>query len=628
MTFVEAAIEVLKREGKPLSTRRLAELAVKLNLLSVVGRDPESTMQQRLEDALGDNRRHPDLVRLNPDTFGLHAYPPQPYPANGAQAHGEAAAEEKRPRRRRGRRADDGEGADETAAAAADEGETEGEGEGEGEEGVAAAPAAAEAGAPAGEKRRRRRRGGRGRRRREGGAGAEAPAAEAKAADEEAPEEEEAPAAEGEAAAEALESEPPPPMPDELPTEAAAAGTPADEVAEIEAIEQTTADELLDEGLPGEELGEEVDEIDEHTGPLLAPALGAEDVTRTEDDRTVRPEIRGSRDERRRHDRHKDRRDRHKDRKGEHRAHEAKGHEHKAHEGKAHEHKAHEHKAHEGKAHEHKAHEHKAHERAGEPRPSAEPRSGALVEALLDLLRGADGRPMHVRHLVDTAVKKRALDDKTQPADLVRLARAALVRELRDREADGLRPRVRALGGGNYGTVDKKLDPELLQAERELGSSAGRLRDATRAAVRRRLGRMAPAAFDALGRTLADKLGITGLELLRRGEGVTYWGGTAQRGVATARVLLAFRPGEGEINRRAVGELRAGLAAKGYDEGLLFASGRPNAEALAELKQGGVTLYDGAALATLLVKHGLGVRRVTMPVDYLDLDFFGELNEG
>jgi len=194
--------------------------------------------------------------------------------------------------------------------------------------------------------------------------------------------------------------------------------------------------------------------------------------------------------------------------------------------------------------------------------------------------------------------------------------------------ADGLRPRVRALGGGNYGTVDKKLDPELMQAERELGSSAGRLRDATRVAVRRRLGRMAPAAFDALGRTLADKLGITGLELLRRGEGVTYWGGTRPSGVATTRVLIALRPGEGEVNRRAVGELRAGLAAKGYDEGLLFSAGRPNAEALAELKTGGVTVYDGAALATLLVKHGLGVRRVTMPVDYLDIDFFGELNEG
>src|SRR3954454_12673069 len=111
MTFVEAAIEILKREGKPLSSRRLAELAVKMNLLSVVGRDPESTMQERLEDALENIARHPDLVRLKPDTFGLHSYPEQPYPANGTQAHGgagEAAAATgegapKRGRRRRGR---------------------------------------------------------------------------------------------------------------------------------------------------------------------------------------------------------------------------------------------------------------------------------------------------------------------------------------------------------------------------------------------------------------------------------------------------------------------------------------------------------------------------------------------
>ncbi len=630
MTFVEAAIEVLKREGKPLSSRRLADLAVKLNLLSVVGRDPESTMQQRLDDALDRQGRHPDLVRLQPDTFGLHAYPSQPYPGNGAPVNGTPAAtaapaeqgsgepKKGRRRRRRGRRGEDGEGAD-TAAPAGGETEAEeaaadaGEAEGEATEGEAAAAApegeapAAEAGGAAGEKRRRRRRGGRGRRRREGGPDAAvaetATGAEADAdADGDADEDEPAAAAS-------------PPIPDELPSEAAAAGTPSDEIP-------AAGDdaELLDEAAagPGDDADDvEVDEIDEHTGPLLAPSLGAEDVTRTEDDRVVRPEILGSRDDRRhRGDRHKGGRDRHKDR-GERKPHEAKPHE----------------RAHEAKPHHDRPHDRPHHDRPHEPRPSSppppssEPRTGGLIDLLLDILRGADGRPMHVRQLADAAVKRRA-DDKTQPADLVRLVRAALVREQRDREADGLRPRVRSLGGGNYVTPDRKLDPELMQAEREFGAAAARLRDATRAAVRRRLGRMSPPAFDALGRTLADKLGITGLELLRRGEGVTYWGGTRAAGVGTVRTLVAFRAGEGELNRRAVGELRAGLAAKGYDEGLLLAAGRPNAEALAELKQGGVTLYDAAALATLVVKHGLGVRRASMPIDYLDVELFGELQEG
>jgi hypothetical protein len=251
-----------------------------------------------------------------------------------------------------------------------------------------------------------------------------------------------------------------------------------------------------------------------------------------------------------------------------------------------------------------------------------------FIDTLIDILRGADGRPMHVRQLAEAAAKRRA-DDKTQPADLVRLVRATLVREQRDRDSDGLRPRVRSIGGGNWVTPDRKLDPELMQAEREFSAAAARLRDATRAAVRRRLGRMSPPAFDTLGRTLADKLGVTGLELVRRGEGVTYWGGTRAAGVGTMRTLVAFRAGEGEISRRAVGELRAGLAAKGYDEGLLVAAGRPNGEALTELKQGGgVSLYDGAALAALVIKHGLGVRRASMPVDYLDVELFGELQEG
>ena len=700
MTFVEAAIEILKREGKPMSSRRLAELAVKLNLLSVVGRDPESTMQQRLDDAMARAVRHPDLVRLKPDTFGLHSYPAQPYPGNGhgaraaaapeggaaaagGEAAGEAGGEPKKGRRRRrrgGRRSGEGAAAEGQGAEGqpAEAGDAAGEGDDEAAEpAVAATPGAegdaapagegataagAAAGGAAGEKRRRRRRGGRGRHRREGGPAEAAPAG-AGVEDEADDDEVEEASADQDAAAQAG-AKAPPPIPEELPSEAAAAGTTDEEMAAASegggeaaeapepagdeaveavdaaeaadaAVEAAGADdagaddaELLDDSEPAE--GEELDaDIDHDTGPLMAPAFGAEDVTRTDDDRTVRPEIRGSRDERHRRDRHKGGRDRdrHKDRKG--------GGEHRAGEHKAQEHKAHEHKPHEHKPQEHKAQEHKAHEHKPqhEPRPDrpAEGRAagGGLLETLIDVLRASEGRPMHVRHLVETAQKQRKLvDDKTQPADLVRLARAALVRELRERDAEGLRPRVKALGGGHYGTVDRKLDPDLLQAERDLGERAARLREATRTAVRRRMGRMSPAAFDALGRTLCDKLGITGLELLRRGEGVTYWGGVSTRGVGAVRTLVALRPGEVEINRRAVGELRAGLAAKGYDEGLLFAVGRPNPEALAELKAGGVRLYDGAALAGLLIKHGLGVRRAALPIDYLDPDFFSELSEG
>ena len=58
MTFLEAAIAILKREGRPLHFKQLTEIALKENLLTVVGRTPEATMQQRLNDAL---KKEPSL---------------------------------------------------------------------------------------------------------------------------------------------------------------------------------------------------------------------------------------------------------------------------------------------------------------------------------------------------------------------------------------------------------------------------------------------------------------------------------------------------------------------------------------------------------------------------------------
>src|SRR4051812_12876325 len=75
MTFLEAAIELLKREGKPLSSQRLAQLAVERRLLSVVGRDPEGMMEERLTDFIDKHPHDGDLFRLRPGLYGLRNYP-------------------------------------------------------------------------------------------------------------------------------------------------------------------------------------------------------------------------------------------------------------------------------------------------------------------------------------------------------------------------------------------------------------------------------------------------------------------------------------------------------------------------------------------------------------------------
>jgi len=71
MTFTEAAVEVLRRAGKPLHYREIAEAAVRENLLSHVGQDPEVTMGQRLA-AMAKREEDRKVVAVAPDgSFAL-----------------------------------------------------------------------------------------------------------------------------------------------------------------------------------------------------------------------------------------------------------------------------------------------------------------------------------------------------------------------------------------------------------------------------------------------------------------------------------------------------------------------------------------------------------------------------
>jgi hypothetical protein len=71
MTFTEAAVEVLRRAGKPLHFREIAEEAVRGNLLSHVGQDPEITMGQRLA-AMAKREDERKVVAVQPEgTFAL-----------------------------------------------------------------------------------------------------------------------------------------------------------------------------------------------------------------------------------------------------------------------------------------------------------------------------------------------------------------------------------------------------------------------------------------------------------------------------------------------------------------------------------------------------------------------------
>src|SRR5687767_4917507 len=115
MTFLEAALEILRRERKPLHYKDITTKAMDRKLLTFVGRTPEVTMQTQLTAAVKKAPGNP-FVRVKPGTFGLLRYPeampesvPPPPPPRAsaagersrASASADASTAEGRGRRRR-----------------------------------------------------------------------------------------------------------------------------------------------------------------------------------------------------------------------------------------------------------------------------------------------------------------------------------------------------------------------------------------------------------------------------------------------------------------------------------------------------------------------------------------------
>ena len=91
MTFLEAALEVLRHEGRPLHYKELTERALGKKLLTFVGRTPEVTMQTQLTAAVKKAPGNP-FVRVKPGLFGLLRYPDVSPEERAAYAKADAPA--------------------------------------------------------------------------------------------------------------------------------------------------------------------------------------------------------------------------------------------------------------------------------------------------------------------------------------------------------------------------------------------------------------------------------------------------------------------------------------------------------------------------------------------------------
>lgn len=233
-----------------------------------------------------------------------------------------------------------------------------------------------------------------------------------------------------------------------------------------------------------------------------------------------------------------------------------------------------------------------------------------------------------MRQIADSAIRRRLIHG--EPNEAWRVIRTSLAAEPKDRLRNGMRPRVRAAGSGLYALARRTPDADLEKAEQVFGEARRALRERTTAALEKRIAELPAGAFEALARVLLQREGFGPTTFVKRVEGTIYVEALRGRGSRPSKCLIALRPGASAAGRRAIGELRAGVRARGQDEGLLMLGGRLAEDAISEWKQPGCPLEiaDGAALAETCVRHGVGVLSATVSVDFVDADFFADMAEG
>ena len=640
MTFLEAALEVLKREGKPLHYKDLTERAMGKKLLTFVGRTPEVTMQTQLTAAVKKAPGSP-FVRVKPGVFGLLRYPEMPPEVEEPKARASASA-----------------------SAAAAEGGADGKARSEDA------------------RRRRRRRGGRGRTRGEGTTtfapngshksdeadddAAETAGAESEAADNEGGERERGgQRADHESADHDDVADEHEPHASKLSAEARAAA-----LAETGVLEGDDA-----EGQENDDEDDDAPELDEPatsasaegTAGDLSDDAGEDDEQEDDDDDagglaaeaeaggapSGRPGEGGEAGEEARGGRRRRRRRRRGGRYGEeggapgaqplggasaggldNSGAETGGAGASLSEGD-------EGGRGDAPAEARGAGTPGAQGEEGRERPAGEAgaesseggqgsrRIMTPVDAAIEILRGqAPGRGVHVRQIADAAARRRLVHG--EPNEAWRVMRTALAAEPRERLRAGQRPRVRAAGSGLFALARRPPDAELERAEQVFGEARRALRERTVAALERRIAELPGPAFEALARVLLQREGFGPATFVKRVEGTIYVEALRGRGSRPSRSLVGLRPGGTSAGRRAIGELRAGIRARNQDEGVLLLAGRLAEDAIAEWKQAGppVEIADGQAMAETCIRHGVGVINAMVSVDFVDADFFAELAEG
>lgn len=193
---------------------------------------------------------------------------------------------------------------------------------------------------------------------------------------------------------------------------------------------------------------------------------------------------------------------------------------------------------------------------------------------------------------------------------------AQIITAIKRQQARGEPPRFVQHGQG-YFSLNQRQDPGLVSLIEHHNQQV-------RQALRKQLLTLLPQAFEELMAQLLAAMGFERVEVSKLGgdRGIDVRGTLVVEEVIRTRLAVQVKRWQGNVQSPVVQQVRGSLGA--HEQGLIITTSNFSKGAIQEAQQADKTpiaLMNGGQLVTLLMKHGIGVRRTTPDLFEIDENF-------
>ena len=253
--------------------------------------------------------------------------------------------------------------------------------------------------------------------------------------------------------------------------------------------------------------------------------------------------------------------------------------------------------------------------------------SGVALRAF-GVLKGHERRPMKAAALAEVVVDEATASTHTLSPEA--LINSALTSDNVARQRVGLRPQFAAYAESAWGLVEWGLSDKAQAQESELTRLARVLRSHAEERLAAALLKVSREGLEHLVWKLLEHIGYRDLKAARRLDDGSLVISAASTRLSDVRDAIHVRHCDAELSLEDVVTLRGTLHHHDAHTGIIIALGGVSDEGLEESRTSNlppVSILDAARLASLLVRHGVGVRTHPLPVVVADVAFLRDLGE-